>query len=74
VFCTKKGYFLESKRSLPANNLIRKNENGENPTSQSPTVSPRQQFPPALKRKKLLESGFENEAGNEKRGEGKRVD
>jgi hypothetical protein len=22
VFCTKKGYFLETKRSLPANNLI----------------------------------------------------
>jgi integrase len=38
-----------------------------NPTSQSPPASLRQQFPPALKRKKLLESGFENEAGNEKK-------
>jgi hypothetical protein len=28
----------------------------------------------APKRKKLLESGFENEAGNEKREEGIRVD
>jgi hypothetical protein len=41
-----------------------------NPTSQSPTVSPHQQFPPALKRKKILESGLKNEAGGEKGAEG----
>jgi hypothetical protein len=29
-------------------------------TSQSPTVSPRQQFPRSPKKKKLLESDFEN--------------
>jgi hypothetical protein len=44
------------------------------PTSQSPTVSPRKQFPAAPKRKKLLESGFENEAGNEKERRGMRME
>jgi hypothetical protein len=44
------------------------------PTSQSPPASPRQQFPAALKRKKLLESGFENEAGDEKERRGMGVD
>jgi hypothetical protein len=39
---------------------------GEIHSSQSPPVSPRKHFPAAPKRKKLLESGFENEAGNEK--------
>jgi hypothetical protein len=45
-----------------------------NPTSQSPPSSPRKQFPVALKRKKLLESGFENEAGDEKERRGMGVD
>jgi hypothetical protein len=40
----------------------------EIPTSQSPTDSPRKQNLRALKRKKLLESGLQIEAGNEKRG------
>jgi hypothetical protein len=42
-------------------------------TSQSPTVSPRQQFPAAPKKEKIIgmESGFENEAGNEKERRGK---
>jgi hypothetical protein len=40
----------------------------KNPTSQSPTNSPRQTLPRALKRKKLLESGLKIEARNEKRG------
>jgi hypothetical protein len=38
--------------------------------AESIRLSPPSNFPPALKRKKLLESGFENEAGNEKREEG----
>jgi hypothetical protein len=43
-------------------------------TSQSPPASPRQQFPAAPKRKKLLESGFETEVGNEKERREMRID
>ena len=47
---------------------------GDSFTSQSPTASPRQQNPPAPKRKKLLESSFENEAGSEKRERGGKME
>jgi hypothetical protein len=60
----------DNRTLLAVGTAIERQMSGENPTSQSPPVSPHKQFPPALKRKKLLESNFENEAGNGKKEEG----
>jgi hypothetical protein len=61
----------DNRTLLAVGTAIERQMSGENPTSQSPTASPRNQLPAAPKRKKLLESGFEIEAGNEKERRGK---